>query len=311
MGRTGPMSFTGPTGYTGIIGSNSRTGPTGQTGRTGSIYAIGVPGIFTGVIPSNTWTVTDELSTTRQIFSRPMTQNVYLNDAPMNTNATTNGYPANNTTYTFGKQSDPEYLALVKTDVSSYGAILSRNLKEWSSIIQGSGSANIPSRVLWDGQKWIVTSNTATLLYSYDNVSFTTVTTPIIISAIVYNGSLYVGIGIGGLYYSYDSYNWLQSVSGSSLINNLSNIQVGKVIWNGNLWVAVGNGLAYTIAYSYDGINWTGVANSVTLFDLSGGAMDVAWNGSMFLAVGAKSTGTIIASSTDGINWSNTNTFTL
>jgi hypothetical protein len=52
-----------------------------------------------------------------------------------------------------------------------------------------------------------------------------------------------------------------------------------------------------TIAYSYDGIKWTGVgANIFTNFGL-----EVAWNGSMWVAVGGGTNS--IAYSYDGINW--------
>jgi hypothetical protein len=53
-----------------------------------------------------------------------------------------------------------------------------------------------------------------------------------------------------------------------------------------------------TIAYSYDGIKWTGVgANIFTNYGL-----EVAWNGSMWVAVGGGTNS--IAYSYDGINWS-------
>ena len=57
---------------------------------------------------------------------------------------------------------------------------------------------------------------------------------------------------------------------------------------------------SYAIAYSYDGINWTGVPNSATLF--SQGGNGVVWNGSLFVAVGQGPTDTY-ATSPDGITW--------
>ena len=69
------------------------------------------------------------------------------------------------------------------------------------------------------------------------------------------------------------------------------------VAWNGTLWVAVGSG-TFSIAYSSDGINWTGVTGSTSIFSYGYG---VAWNGLRFVAVGS---GTFsIAYSSDGINW--------
>jgi hypothetical protein len=91
-------------------------------------------------------------------------------------------------------------------------------------------------------------------------------------------------------------------ISGDS-INNTSSTQIGKVVWNGSLWVAGGYGSTYTLAYSYDAINWTGVGDSTTLFSASGGVLDLAWNGSIFVAAGADPFGNVIATSSDGITW--------
>jgi len=153
--------------------------------------------------------------------------------------------------------------------------------------------------------KWIVTrSDSSDILYSYDTQSYNTVdVSGSTIASIAYNGSMYVGIGKGGIFFSYDGVNWMFA---SDIINNTSSPQIGKVVWNGTLWVAGGNGSTYTLAYSSDGIHWTGVANSSTLFDLSGGVVDIVWNGNLFVATGGNSSGYAIAISSDGITWSNT-----
>jgi hypothetical protein len=319
-GSTGFSSFTGTTGPIGLFGSIGSTGPTGPSGTTGYTGFIGVspygftgatgvsngvqglqgpPGDFYNVPPAN-FSILDEASTTRQMFSKNVMRDIYISDKPTDILASTMGLPSNATTYSFGKGREPSYLA-VGGAVGAYGTILSRDLRNWSSLTNT--SANLPSRILWDGYKWIVTQNTQSMLYSYNDISFGQIVTPITISAVGYNGSLYVGIGIGGIYYSYDSYNWLQSTSGTGLINNTVSPQIGKVIWNGNIWIAVGNGVSYTIAYSYDGINWTGVANSGAIFNALGGAMDIAWNGALFVVVGLNTTGSITATSVDGITW--------
>ena len=65
---------------------------------------------------------------------------------------------------------------------------------------------------------------------------------------------------------------------------------------NDTVWVAVG--VYYnTIAYSLDGINWVGCGSTI----LTEG-YKVAWNGSIWVAVGLGST-YVSAYSTDGINW--------
>ena len=67
------------------------------------------------------------------------------------------------------------------------------------------------------------------------------------------------------------------------------------------MFVAVGSGTGYnesSIAYSYDGINWSAVQPNQFTND---GGRDVAWNGIRWVAVG--STPNPIAYSDDGINW--------
>ena len=62
-------------------------------------------------------------------------------------------------------------------------------------------------------------------------------------------------------------------------------------------WVSVGTD-SITIAYSCDGINWSVVPNSTTIFNVGDG---VVWNGTKWVAVGQGPY--TIASSSDGINW--------
>ena len=65
-----------------------------------------------------------------------------------------------------------------------------------------------------------------------------------------------------------------------------------------SVFIAVGEGASDSMAYSYDGINWTGLGNA--LFDW---ALCVAWNGTMWVAGGSASFGNTLAYSYDGINW--------
>ena len=87
----------------------------------------------------------------------------------------------------------------------------------------------------------------------------------------------------------------------SNVTVNLDNFTNNKQIYTfgkqiPNNWVAVGNG-DNTIAYSSDGITWTGLGNSI----FSDTGRGVAWNGTMWVAVG-EGTNTI-AYSYDGITW--------
>ena len=68
------------------------------------------------------------------------------------------------------------------------------------------------------------------------------------------------------------------------------------------MWVAVGQG-TNTIAYSYDGINWTGLGS--TIFSLYG--TGIAWNGTMWVATGTGTNST--AYSYVGFNWTGVTSF--
>jgi hypothetical protein len=75
-----------------------------------------------------------------------------------------------------------------------------------------------------------------------------------------------------------------------------------------NRWVSVGTGTNDSIAYSNDGINWTGAISSLgesskNIFSITGNG--VAWNGKMWVAVGEGTNS--IAYSDDGINWTPVN----
>jgi hypothetical protein len=332
-GYTGVYSYTGYTGYTGPIGNTSHTGYTGEygpygsvglsghSGPTGSLGPVGSIGLngYTGNIgytgfngcsgPNDALSrnvgrhvsYEDDATYTRQLISRQMQLSGYITDRPVDIIASARGYTTNPIVYTFGKEKPDSYLAIAKNG-NNYGTITTRDGTHWSDLSNVSGNA--PNRIVWDGMKWIVTrSDTADILYSYDSQTYNTSdVSGSTIASIAYNGVMYVGIGKGGIFFSYDAVNWIHT---SSLINNASTAQIGKVVWNGTLWVVGGNGSTYTLAYSYDGIHWTGVANSSALFDLSGGVVDIVWNGNVFVATGGNLNGYAIAISTNGITWTN------
>jgi len=106
-----------------------------------------------------------------------------------------------------------------------------------------------------------------------------------------------VGVASGGstlLYSLDDGITW--SGAGNSIFDSYATCAV----WNGTLWVAGGLGTLNAAAYSYDGINWTGVGlittgpSSNTNFCSS-----IVWTGQNFVGVSDD----VIIKSSNGINW--------
>ena len=99
---------------------------------------------------------------------------------------------------------------------------------------------------------------------------------------------------------TYDSNNYVITKIVRDLIGRYISVEAikpGSMITISGLWVAGGGGTS-TLAYSADGINWTGLGKNI--FDDYG--WGVCYNGDIWVAVGEGSTNTI-AYSADGINW--------
>lgn len=143
----------------------------------------------------------------------------------------------------------------------------------------------------------------ANILTSPDGTTWTTRQTNVFTSgfAVAWNGSLFVAGGGTSVqfYTSTDGITWTSRTNGG--IGTLN--QVNGIVWASSLsiWVAVGQnfGLSGLIASSTDGINWT-IRNNGAIFTTT--ALGVAWNGSLFVAVGQGTN--CFATSTDGITWS-------
>jgi len=107
------------------------------------------------------------------------------------------------------------------------------------------------------------------------------------------------GYGAYDIAYTYDSSNWVGTDSNVFSAPSGNGYAWG-IAWNGTMWVATGNG-SNTLAYSPNGITWTGVASS-PFPDYGWG---VAWNGNVWVATGGQA-GTLeasIAYSYDGMTW--------
>jgi hypothetical protein len=117
-----------------------------------------------------------------------------------------------------------------------------------------------------------------------------------LVNVAIQQPTLAFGSGTNSIAYSYDGINW--TGLGTGAFTSAGTAYGG--CWNGKLWVAGGaNGSgAAVMVYSYDGINWTTITQSV----ITTIVYNIAWNGTVFVAVG-QSTISPIAYSYNGINW--------
>lgn len=113
------------------------------------------------------------------------------------------------------------------------------------------------------------------------------------LTAVEFGGGTFVAVGISGeILSSADGVTWQASERSLSYFYD--------VAWNGTVFAA--SGVAFgletdsVVATSTDGVNWTtAVIGPVT----AGGAEEIAWNGSLFIAIEGVNT----YASTDGVNW--------
>ena len=122
----------------------------------------------------------------------------------------------------------------------------------------------------WNGSIWVAVGDT--IAYSSNGISWIPLTNSVFSDTgygVAWNGKMWVAVGEGTtntIAYSSDGINWtgatdLSGVAGSS-VNIFSNAGFG-VAWNGLMWIAIGDGGLNTIAYSSDGIKWTGLGKNI------------------------------------------------
>lgn len=170
---------------------------------------------------------------------------------------------------------------------------------------QGDTIFTIGYKVAYNGILWVaVGSGPNTVAYSYDGFNWTGLGLSVFNSAgsgIAWNGSLWVAVGndsTDSIATSPDGIHWTKR-TGKTIFSFYGN----NVAWNGSLWIAVGWG-TNTIAYSYNGTNWTGIGAPI----LVNIARDIAWNGSLWVAVGngnprPDGSRVTIATSENGVTW--------
>jgi len=159
--------------------------------------------------------------------------------------------------------------------------------------------------IVTDGSLWTagVTGPLNTVIYSYDGIHWyrsitgnSYLTTACFAGA--WNGLVWLlgGSGTYNLIYSNDGLSWFPSNNGNTIFTKCQ-----ALAWNGSLWLAggtPGTGRTNTIAYSYDGINWTGISA-----DLRTSCNAIAWSGSIWTAGGTDPSNNTLIYSTDGFTW--------
>lgn len=163
--------------------------------------------------------------------------------------------------------------------------------------------------VEYNGRIWVAGGEGGnTLAFSKDGITWTGLGSYIIdilVFSIAWNGSIWVATGRGTktLAYSYDGMTWLTSSSSESIYGSTSTLGGQTVIWTGTLWVVIGGGNGNSIAYSTDGINWTGVSSATV--GISGLPRTIGTNGQILIAGGDASdfNGTGIYYSYDAQTW--------
>ena len=156
----------------------------------------------------------------------------------------------------------------------------------------GSSSAAFVSSgygVSWGKDKFVAAGGTTNILYySLDGKTWTACTTSALTSvtsvvAVGYNGTIWVGVGVGGstnVYYSYNGITW--NLSPSTVFATTTTI--GGVCWSPSLnrWIVGSRGDVQSIYYSLDGINWTASAGPGGTSSVS--CYCVSWTGNRFIA---------------------------
>jgi hypothetical protein len=181
----------------------------------------------------------------------------------------------------------------------------------YNSVINGT-TFSIYYTAAWNGSMWLVggTNQSPYIAYSYDGIiwdtanvinppAFPTTT----INGITWDGNKWIAVGdLGTIYYSYNGFEWTISSTiptpddlfGVAWNKNLGSVYIQQPV------ISLGEGDRNSIAYSLDGIKYTGLGSDNNNLPRRGYA--AAWNGNMWVAVGEGGITTIIYSY-DGIEW--------
>lgn len=153
-----------------------------------------------------------------------------------------------------------------------------------------------------NGKLWVAGGNGTEhrLVYSLDGNAWTPSSSGNALfqlcRTVVFNGNMWVAGGVGtcSIAYSLDGMEWLPCDISHEVLAFCT-----SVAWSGAMWIAGGEG-PNCLGYSMDGICWAPI--DTPLFTTS--VVCVAWTGDRWLAGGGEMERVNLATSTDGIQWS-------
>ena len=307
-----------------------------DTSNTGSIYTQNIQAkdnvanvnLYTNLTTNGSLTI-GSTGTTSNIYS----STTFYNYAPVSGVTATSGNQLVNKSYVDSKTyqvlnfSPTEVTNIKKSIIYRYDNTITS-----TSITAKLDNAPTIPQVYTFGKKinnlWLAGSTGSTqLYYSINGTSWQATNNPFntnigVVNGLAWNGSRWIAVGKGRvgtnasaqINYSVDGFVWNQQSPFNSNYGPFGTNAIGYgVAWNGiDMWVAVGgpSPSTYTgpttIAWSTNnGLSWSS-STSPDAFGSAGTGYAVAYNGTMWVAVG-KGTQTIV-SSTNGKNWTGTGT---
>jgi hypothetical protein len=172
-------------------------------------------------------------------------------------------------------------------------------------------SATISNSIDWNGLYWIATSNGITNFASSTNgISWSQISTTFSMSnclSILWTGKLWLCGGITASNSGTIAYSYNNGITWNSVISSPFSYSVSGFATNNKIIVSIGAtssaSTGNTLAYSYDGINWTGLGTSIFNNTTNLNA-NIKWLGNSFISFSSDSSFlNKIANSIDGINW--------
>ena len=218
----------------------------------------------------------------------------------------------NLSTVLYSNISSPKFSTFTASSISTENLTIKNGLYLSSLGIQTNPTVNFPLTV--KGGIQILNSSKPPIyrilaanstIYTNTNTShYDLIPINLNVNDIAYNGSIWVAVGapITGSPIKYTT-NPL-SVWSNTTGPNLNTEVIDSIRWSGSYWLA-GSRIGGNIWKSSDAIEWINVASAGPLTTIS----DIAWNGTMWTAVGSNTTpsGPIVYADSNATNWNTAN----